>query len=105
MTDNFQTVPAMAAGLFLDTIGVNTHLGYLNTAYANTSLVESSLAYLGIDHIRDSIPELNSLNAAGEKALAAAGCKIDFVMETPTADAFATLDYFAKNYSGSVFSV
>jgi hypothetical protein len=26
-------------------------------------------------------------------------------METPTADAFATLDYFAKNYSGSVFSI
>jgi hypothetical protein len=105
MSDNMQTVSAIAAGSFIDSLGVNTHMGYLNTAYANTSLVESSLAYLGIDHVRDGIPQLNSANFAGEKALAAAGYKIDFVMETPTADAFATLDYLAKNNPGSVFSV
>jgi hypothetical protein len=105
MTDNLQTVQAIAAGSFIESLGVNTHTTYLNTAYANTSLVENSLAYLGIDHIRDGIPGLESPGFAGEKALAAAGYKIDFVMETPTAGAFATLDYLAKNDPGSVFSV
>jgi len=103
MTDN--TVSAIAAGAFIESIGVNTHTTYLNTAYANTDLVASSLAYLGIDHIRDGIPGLDSACFAGEKALAAAGYKFDFVMETPTAGAFAALDYLATNNPGSVFSV
>src|SRR5579864_3758462 len=104
-TSNWQNVPAIAAGAFLDSLGVNTHMGYLNTAYANTSLVESCLAYLGIDHVRDGTPELGSGGFAGEKALAAAGYRLDLIMRTPTADAFASLDYLAKNYAGSVFSV
>jgi hypothetical protein len=104
-TSNWRDVPAIGAGVFLDSIGVNTHLGYLNTAYANTSLVESCLAYLGIDHVRDGISGMDSPSFAGERALAAAGYQMDLIMGTPTADAFASLDYLAKTYSGSVFSV
>ncbi|SCZ42152.1 hypothetical protein SAMN03080610_02870 [Afifella marina DSM 2698] len=47
---------AMSADAFVDTIGVNTHLNWTDTAYARAGLVESELVYLGIDNLRDVIP-------------------------------------------------
>jgi Bacterial Ig-like domain len=106
-TNTTQNAPtsAIAVSSFLDSIGVNIHTSYTNTVYANTALVESALAYLGIDHVRDGLPPVNSYGSVGEQILTAAGYKFDFVMETPTATSMAALNYYATNYAGSVFSV
>jgi hypothetical protein len=46
--------PARAADAFVDFIGVNTHLGYGDTAYSNyEGIVKPRLLELGVRHIRD----------------------------------------------------
>lgn len=45
----------MDARAFVDTIGVNTHLFYVGTAYGNFAMVKKRLAELGIRHIRDGL--------------------------------------------------
>ncbi len=47
---------ARSADAFVDSIGVNTHLSYSNTAYGNFSgVIKPRLAESGIRHIRDGI--------------------------------------------------
>jgi hypothetical protein len=104
-TSQSAPVSAIAASQFLDSLGVNVHTTYSNTVYADTSLVESDLAYLGTNNVRDGINAIGAYNSVGEEALAAAGYKFDFVMETPTASNMAALDWYAENYPGSVVSV
>ena len=48
------TVQVASADAFRDSIGVNTHLQYGETAYADPERVDRALAYLGIVHLRDS---------------------------------------------------
>ena len=52
---NPDTAPAGAAPAedFIDSIGVNTHINYTDTAYGDYDLVESKLEDLGVRHIRD----------------------------------------------------
>ena len=45
---------ALSTAAFRDLIGVNTHLQYGSTSYADVARVEAALAYVGIDHVRDS---------------------------------------------------
>lgn len=70
------TLPAQAqeqaksAARFLDSVGVNTHLTYIDTAYGNTTLVTNELKRLGVEHVRDGyaaapLPEFKTLGAAG----------------------------------------
>ncbi len=47
------TETAKPAAAFIDSIGVNTHLHYYDTAYGNFSMVEQRLKEAGIRHIRD----------------------------------------------------
>lgn len=37
----------------MDSMGVNTHLGYLDTAYNNYPLIKDKLSALGVRHVRD----------------------------------------------------
>jgi len=53
---------AISATAFIDTLGVNTHLGDAG-AYSDTSMVEQNLEYLGVPTVRDS------LGSAGEGAV------------------------------------
>ncbi len=46
---------AVAASVFVDTIGVNTHLSWGDTPYSDVNLVQSSLDYLGVANVRDAI--------------------------------------------------
>ena len=43
-----------SATAFFDSIGVNTHLEYSDTAYGDLHRVESALRYLGLKHVRDA---------------------------------------------------
>ena len=47
-------VEVASADAFRDSIGVNTHLQYAETAYGDPGRVDRALAYLGIVHLRDS---------------------------------------------------
>lgn len=66
-------VRASSAGAFVDSIGVNTHLFYTDTAYRNYPRVRDRLRELGVKHIRDGLPpgrqdlyhRLNDLAAYG----------------------------------------
>ena len=57
-----------SAGALVNSIGVNTHLDYLNSPYANVSVVENSILYLGVKNLRDS-PDAPSDIGAGNSFL------------------------------------
>lgn len=46
---------AQSAFDFVNSIGVNTHLNYFDTAYGNFQTVEQKLGLLGIRHVRDGV--------------------------------------------------
>ncbi len=71
---------ALAAETFDQSIGVNVHLPYTWTAYGDIALVESSLAYLGIDHVRDKLENSAYVPTANYEQLAADGIKFDFFL-------------------------
>jgi hypothetical protein len=47
--------PAVSADAFVDSVGVNVHLHFADTAYGDFASVEDSLKALGIRHIRDGL--------------------------------------------------
>jgi hypothetical protein len=68
--------PADARG-FVDSIGVNTHLFYTDTVYADFAMIKTRLQELGVRHIRDGMDpgrrqwffdRVNSLGQAGIKS-------------------------------------
>ena len=78
------TLP-MDARAFVDTIGVNTHLFYVDTSYGDYALVRRRLRELGIRHIRDGLDpgrtpaffeRVNDLAAAGIKSTLIA-CRVE----------------------------
>lgn len=58
---SFALETAREADAFIDTIGVNIHLGYGDTAYGNyENLVKPKLISLGVRHIRDGMNSYSS---------------------------------------------
>ncbi len=55
--DGQTQIAAMPAKLFLETIGVNVHMEYSDGLYSNWSNVANDLAYLGVHHVRDGVPQ------------------------------------------------
>jgi hypothetical protein len=92
---------------FLNSIGVNTHMGFLNTSYNDEGKVIQSLNYLGIDHVREYIPY--SWGVSHWDKLADANIKFDFVIPdyngVDLTGSMAILDAFVQNHPGSVLSV
>ncbi|HWC27478.1 MAG TPA: hypothetical protein VG474_12900, partial [Solirubrobacteraceae bacterium] len=75
----------MDARAFVDTIGVNTHLFYLDTSYGNYEMVKRRLLELGVRHIRDGFDpahnqgffdRVNDLAAAGIRSTLIA-CRVE----------------------------
>ena len=73
------------ARAFVDTIGVNTHLFYVDTSYGNYSMVRRRLRELGVRHIRDGFDpgrtrvffkRVNDLGRAGIKSTLIA-CRVE----------------------------
>ncbi|WP_424140636.1 carbohydrate-binding domain-containing protein [Roseomonas chloroacetimidivorans] len=58
---------------FVDSLGINVHMGYFDTPYGDVSSVVSKLDYLGLHHVRDGaswsgwVPPLVELGKAGIK--------------------------------------
>lgn len=54
------TETARPADAFVDSIGVNVHLGFIDTTYSNyTDIVRARLVESGVRHIRDICPTIN----------------------------------------------
>src|SRR4051812_25462209 len=70
--------PSRAADSFLDSIGVNVHLGYTDTIYRHyDGIIRPRLVELGVRHVRDGlradrkdvIAKLNDLGGRGIRSL------------------------------------
>ena len=85
---------------FISTLGVNTHLGYNDGAYADVGRVIRDLAYLGIRQVRDSTPNPNggSPYHAYLRSIATAvgaGIRFDFIVD-PSLPIPISLDQIAR---------
>ncbi|TCM57777.1 hypothetical protein C8J36_102580 [Rhizobium sp. PP-F2F-G48] len=72
------TTKTVSANAFVGSIGINTSGGYYMDAYKNSSQTISSLKYLGIDTVRDSLSAYGQAKPVLD-AMAAAGIKFDFM--------------------------
>ncbi len=105
--------PASAAA-FRDSIGVNTHVSYYDTAYGQWDRVLAALEDLGVTHVRDGISNdptatgwMARYNAAVE-ATAAAGIRFDFIVRPPQAPGGSLDDLMAAmngNLNNAVDSI
>jgi hypothetical protein len=106
-TDNAPAATdAARAEDFIQSIGVGTMISWADTPYGNTSVVENSIAYLGVDHVRDGAPL--SWQLPVYENLAAAGVKFEMVVSNAS-DNFASdlqaIDQLAQASPGSVEAI
>lgn len=89
--------PAKMADTFVDSIGVDTHLGYLDTVYnSEYPLIKDKLSALGVRHVRDaafvsSSKERNELVYGRYRQLAAMGARFNLTID-PRRDGLQTVD-------------
>jgi hypothetical protein len=84
------TGPVRSATSFVDSLGVNVHMGYTDTAYRRADLVEQRLGELGVRHVRDGLPA-NAAGAEGLRRLGAAGIRADLIAGTLEQDPAAAI--------------
>jgi hypothetical protein len=66
--------PATPAAAFVDSIGVQTHISYVDTPYGNWPRVLQELVRLGVHHVRDALP-LTPAFVSDHRQLAASGIR------------------------------
>ncbi|MBV9339009.1 MAG: hypothetical protein JO243_24230, partial [Solirubrobacterales bacterium] len=81
-----------AAGAFIDSVGVNIHSTYVDTAYANRTGVIDSLRDLGVHNVRDGLIAGRPDQREYDLALAQSGIRTTFIMGAPDADVVSGLD-------------
>lgn len=94
---------------FLSNIGVRTAITYDGTPYTNFSSVLTALQYLGINTIRDGVPDPAGAAASGYNQLADAGIKFDCVIpgngDVQLSIDLANLDTFAQAHPGAIRAI
>jgi hypothetical protein len=91
---NAAQVLAKSADAFVDSIGVNTHLGYTDTQYySNYNTVKQKLVALGVRHIRDGGSSDDMIFKM--KDLAAQGIKTNYV-ESPVSGVRPNSSYWVN---------
>ena len=111
-TTNPTPVTAVSASTFDQSIGVNIHVENYWSNYANTTLVENELAYLGIDQVRDKFVDWSNVQSEYAQ-LAAAGVKFDLSIpvyngnpDTVNVPEFISMvNQLEKSYPGSVIAM
>jgi hypothetical protein len=103
-------VAATPADAVVESIGVNTHLGYTDTPYNDFALVRQRLRELGIRYIRDSVSQDRPDVYAKMRELAGDGVHLDAIAGDPlqrwnigTID--QQLDLIQKELTSSVISI
>src|SRR4051794_1208828 len=71
------------ASRFVASIGVNVHLGYLDTSYGDYAMVRARLLELGVHAIRDAACAACTEQQARLLDLAGAGIRTDLIMGSP----------------------
>lgn len=94
-------VHAMPADAFIDTLAVNTHINYLDGAYANVRNVADDLAWLGIHHVRDATPG-GAAPLSTYVYLAQRGIKFNLFAHSEVADAVGQAAHLNAAVPGSV---
>lgn len=79
---------AQSTAAFINSIGVNSHIGYAGTVYSNVPLELQELAYLGINHVREQAPDWA---LPSYQQMAAQGVKFNLVTSPGGQDLAATL--------------
>lgn len=75
--------PARTADSFVESIGVDTHTYYSDTAYKNFPMVEQRLEELGVHHIRENLATGRPDQYQHLNELAGAGIKSTLIMGSP----------------------
>ncbi|TAL03744.1 MAG: hypothetical protein EPO08_03385 [Rhodospirillaceae bacterium] len=75
----FVTTTAILAGVFVNSLGVNTHIDSFAYGYQNLPVVENALIYLGVHNVRDSAGHSFDLQY-WQQVATAAKVKFDDVM-------------------------
>ena len=109
MAQASSTTRAISTSQFVNGLGVVTHESYYNTAYNDEASGIADLQYLGIDHVRDALPNPNNSDywVSYEQAMAA-GIKFDFVIpsnDTNIAADIAVLDALEKAHPDGIDAV
>jgi hypothetical protein len=75
----YSNTTAVQAEIFIDSIGVNTHLDFTGSSYSNITTVETAINYLGVKTVRDSANSTADLGATGlwQQVANATGAKFD----------------------------
>jgi hypothetical protein len=101
------SVQAQMADTVVDGVGVNVHLLYGQTSYADFPAVQAALTELGVRHIRDGMGNARVDQYEKVNALAAAGIRSTLTLDKVT-DLSAIgprLDMIAQNMAGAVEAV
>lgn len=82
-TESTFLFPTNTTGAFLDSIGVNIHLSFFDSVYANYPFVLRELASLGLHHVRDGAnpSDLNELQTAAWRQLRTHGTRVNVVLD------------------------
>jgi hypothetical protein len=70
----------LSAQEFADTIGVDVHFMYTDGGYAKLDKAIAALKYLGVNQVRDTLPNLNWESRARYGLATSQGIKFDFVV-------------------------
>ena len=110
--DAVQTIPSLPLAAFQDSLGVNTHIEYTDSKYADAAAVLGDLQFIGVHNLRDGIPnpakwfpQGQALNAM--HMLAANGMRFDFVSDCNSDfnSQIQQLDAIVQTYPGVALSV
>ena len=87
-----------SAEAFVDSVGVNIHSTYVDTAYANQAGVIASLRDLGVHNVRDGLVAGRPDEREYLLALAQYGIRTTFIMGAPNADVVSSLDHGTRAF-------
>ncbi len=91
---------ARSAGALIDSIGINVHFSYVDTAYARQADVLARLRELGVRHIRDATPNPVEALREGLRASRRTGVRATLLVDPAVDPAAAVADSLAVMGTG-----
>src|SRR3712207_377330 len=76
-------VEARPADALVEAFGVQTHLGYAGTPYADVARIKQALVSLGVRHVRDNLNSGKPATYAAMREVASAGIRFNLIMGRP----------------------